>query len=327
MAGMSSATPTPPTAEAAGAAAVHRSAEADASERRKGYLALWLVQFSFGLLAVFGKWAFDDFSSESIVAWRMVVGASVLGGAVLWMRGRAAWVGRRDLVALFFLAILGVTLNMGLFLEGLRRSTAINAGLMVPLIPVFTFAIAVALKHEVFSWSRCLGIAVALSGALFLAFGRGAELTAETRVGNLMMVANALCYAIYLVLSRPIVARHGPLVVTAWVFVLALWALPLILRGHALWPEHASTRSWLSLGYILIFPTLVSYFFNAYALARVAASTAAVFIFFQSLIIVFAAVAMLGEELTRRSLICGAIVFAGSAWVLLRREPATARAH
>ena len=61
---------------------------------------------------------------------------------------------------------------------------------------------------------------------------------------------------------------------------------------------------------------MVAYFLNAYALARVAASTTAVFIFLQSLITVFAAILMLGEELTTRTLVCGALVFAGTALVL-----------
>lgn len=298
------------------ASAVAPGAEQAADARAKGYGALIVVQFAFGLFAIFGKWAFVDFSAEAIVGWRIVFGSLALGAAVFLMAGKRALPTKLDLFKLAVLALLGITINMVLFLEGLRRSTAINSGLIMPMIPVFTFSIAVIMKHERFAWSRGLGILVALSATLVLAYGRGAEFSEATRSGNLMMVANAFSYSLFLVFSRPLVAKYGPLVVTAWVFVLSLWTIPFF-AAHVPWiPEHAGLRSWLSLAYILVFPTLVAYLLNAYALARVAASTTAVFIFLQSLITVGSAVVFLGEALDTRTLLCGAVVFAGTALVL-----------
>ena len=296
------------------------------SARTQGYLALVVVQFAFGLFAVFGKWAFADFSAEAIVGWRIVVGSLVLGLAVLCLRGQRALPSWPDLAKLAVLALLGITVNMVLFLEGLRRSTVINSGLIMPMIPVFTFAIAVLLKHERFAWARGVGILLALAATLALAFERGAQWSASTQSGNLMMLANTFCYSLYLVFSRPLVSKYGPLTVTAWVFVLSLWTVPLF-AGKVAWiPEHAAARSWASLGYILVAPTIVAYLLNAYALARVAASTTAVFIFFQSLITILAAVFILGEIPSARTLVCGALVFAGTALVLFgpeRRIPVT----
>lgn len=288
----------------------------DAESRAQGYGALIVVQIAFGLFAIFGKWAFVDFAPEVIVGWRIVFGSAALAAVVLLRQGRRALPTLPDLGLLALLSLAGVAVNMLLFLEGLERSTAINAGLIMPTIPVFTFGVAVLVGHERFRWTRGLGILIALFAALALAFGRGADLSGSTRTGNLMMVANAFSYSLYLVFSRPLVARYGPLAVTAWVFVLSLWTVPLFAADAAWIPAGASTRSWASLGYILLFPTLVAYFLNAYALARVAASTTAVFIFLQSLITVFAAILMLGEELTTRTLVCGALVFAGTALVL-----------
>ncbi len=301
-------------------------AEEERSARTKGYSALIVVQFAFALFTIFGKWAMEDFSAEAIVGWRIVAGSIVLGVAVFLLRGKRALPSWIDLAKLAVLALLGITINMVLFLEGLRLSTATNAGLIMPMIPVFTFAVAVLLGYERFGWSRGIGILLAVVAALALAFERGADLSASTRAGNLMMVANTFCYSLYLVFSRPLVAKYGPLTVIAWVFVLSLWTLPLF-AGHVAWiPEHASTRSWISLGYILVFPTIVAYFLNAYALARVAASTTAVFIFFQSLITITSAVLILGEVPTARTLVCGALMFAGTSLVLFgpqRRVPVT----
>ncbi|MEO6709650.1 MAG: DMT family transporter [Planctomycetota bacterium] len=303
------------------------AADQDASARSKGYLALIVVQFAFALFTVFGKWALADFSAEAIVGWRIVAGSLGLGLAVAILRGKRALPSWIDLGKLAVLGLLGITINMVLFLEGLRRSTAINAGLIMPMIPVFTFAIAVLLGHERYCWSRGIGILLAVAGTLFLAFERGAELSSSTRTGNLMMVANTFFYSLYLVFSRPMVAKYGPLTVTAWVFVLSLWTVPLF-AGRVAWvPARVSVQSWISLAYILVFPTIVAYFLNAYALARVAASTTAVFIFFQSLITIVAAILILREAPTARTVVCGAFVFAGTALVLFgpRRRIAVSR--
>jgi drug/metabolite transporter (DMT)-like permease len=195
----------------------------------------------------------------------------------------------------------------------------------MPMIPVFTFALAVLTRYERFTWTRGAGIFVALSGTALLAFERGAELSSSSSAGNLLMVCNAFCYSLYLVFSRPLVARYGPLGLTAWVFVLSLWSVP-VFAGDVAWiPEQAGARAWASLAYIVVFPTIVAYFLNAYALARVSASTTAVFIFMQSLITVGAAVLMLRERAGARTLGCGALVFAGTALVLFGRRRKTAR--
>ncbi len=316
MARMVSAPPNLAKPASAAASAGASGAEHAADARAKGYGALIVVQFAFGLFAIFGKWAFVDFSAEAIVGWRIVFGSLALGAAVFLMAGKRALPTKVDIFKLSVLALLGITINMVLFLEGLRRSTAVNSGLIMPMIPVFTFSIALLMRHERFCWSRGIGILLALSATMVLAFGRGADFSEATRAGNLMMVANSFSYSLFLVFSRPLVAKYGPLVVTAWVFVLSLWTLPFFAANVPWIPEHAGARSWLSLAYILVFPTLVAYFLNAYALVRVAASTTAVFIFLQSLITVGSAVVFLGEALNTRTLLCGAVVFAGTALVL-----------
>ena len=77
--------------------------------------------------------------------------------------------GRRGLYpGLFLCALLGVVLNQVLFLEGLSRSTAVNAGLLMPLIPVYTFLVAWIARQERFSALRGLGILIAFSGTTYL---------------------------------------------------------------------------------------------------------------------------------------------------------------
>lgn len=299
------------------------TAEVDALDRlrgeRRGKLALLFVQLFFGLFPLFGKLAMAGFAPLSVAAWRVLVGAAALALAAAIAHRRAVLVPLGDLLRLQVCAWLGVVLNMVLFLEGLQRSTAVNAGLLVATIPVFTFAIAIALGQERFERRRAGGILLAFAGVALLFLQRGPDFTRDTLIGNALMVVNALCYSIFLVISRPLLGRHPPLVVIAWVFVLSVWCVPLFLRDDALVPSQASAGAWASLGFVLVFPTFFSYLLNTYALSKVSASTTAVFIFLQPIIAATSGVLVLGERLLPITLVSAATILAG-VWLVARRR-------
>ena len=135
------------------------------------------------------------------------------------------------------------------------------------------------------------------------------------------MAGNALCYAAYLVYSKPLLERLPPLGLVAWIYVLSLPWLPLFAVGQDLAPASATRDAWLSLAYVLAFPTVVAYALNSFALARVQASTTAFFIFAQPIITALGAWVVLGERLTPALGLAAALLFLGTALVL-RRPPA-----
>lgn len=285
---------------------------------RSGLLALGAVQLCFGLFPVFGSLAMVGFSPFAVATWRIAVGAACLFVLSVAMYGRGAIPARRDLPALAGFAFLGIVLNQGLFLVGLERSTPMNAGLVICLIPVFTYAIAAAIGAERVAGRRVLGVAVALAGAVPLFVARGADLSASHAVGNALMAGNALCYAVYLVLSKPLLQRMPALVLVAWIYVLSLPWLPLFAWGQDLAPADATRGAWWSLAYVIVFPTILAYGLNSFALARVEASTTAFFVFAQPIITALAAWLLLSEVPTPALGAAAIGLFAGMALVVKR---------
>ncbi len=299
---------------------VHAQRDEASRGELQGKLALVLVQVFFGLFPVFGKLAMREFSPLAVAGWRIVVGAAALLAVALALHGRRALPRGADLPRLYACAFLGVVLNMVLFLEGLQRSTAVNSGLVIATIPVFTFAIAVAVRQERFDVVRGAGILLAFAGIVLLFLARGPEFTPRTRVGNALMAVNCLFYSVFLVAVRPLLRRYPALVVIAWVFVLSAWTVPLF-AGHEAWaPSGVSTQGWLSLVYVLVFPTVLAYLLNTYALSKVSASTTAVFIFLQLLIVVASGVLALGEAVPPATLLAAATTLAG-VWLVVRQRP------
>jgi drug/metabolite transporter (DMT)-like permease len=300
-------------------------------ERLGAHAALLAVQLFFGLFPLFGKWAFeapDGFAPRAVASWRIAFGALALGTLAFLAHGRAALPRARELPRLALCALLGVVLNQVLFLEGLERSTASHAGLVMCLIPVFTFGLAVLARQERLSGPRAAGLALALAGASALVLVESESLLSGVGLGDLLMALNALSYSAYLVVGKPLFARHPPLAVIAGVYVLSVPALP-FLSGPADLVAAEGLRPWASLAYVLVFPTTLAYLLNGFALARVRASTTAVYVYLQPLIAASAGILVLGEALTPGLVLAALAIFAGIALVSqrARARPSAAPAH
>ena len=289
--------------------------------RLAGHVALVLVQVCFGLFPVFGRWAFAEggFTPYAVASWRVCAGALVLSLVAAARLGPRSVPRRPDLPRILACALFGVVLNQGLFLIGLERSTAVNAGLIMCLIPVFTFCLAAGAGQEAFRWVRAAGVAIALVGVMPLFFARGGSFLGDYRVGNLLMAINTLSYSVYLVISRPLARRHASVAVIAWVYVGALPSLLFFAWGESLLPAQVgSPRAWGSLAYILVFPTILGYLLSVFALARVRASTAAFYVYLQPLITGAASHFLLDEPWTPGTVPAAASLFVG-VWLVTRR--------
>jgi drug/metabolite transporter (DMT)-like permease len=256
---------------------------------------------------------------------RVAGGAAVLV-AVARAGGRRPISSRGDLGRLALYAVLGVAINQLLFIEGLSRTTPINAQVIGTTIPAFTLMFGIVLGADRLSASRAAGIALAAAGALYLVGPDRVAFTPETTAGNAMIATNALAYALYLVLAKPILKREDSVTVMAWVFVFgALFVAPFgavsLAESGALATAPAS--AWAGVAFIVLLPTVGSYWLNAWALARSAPSVVAAYVYLQPLITGVLAVWLVGEPVDPRAVPSAALIFAGVALTARRSRQET----
>lgn len=285
----------------------------------RGHLALVAVQVCYGLLPLFILRATPTFEPLAIVVWRIGFGALVLTGLAAWRNPGQLLPPRADVPRILLCGLLGVILNQALAVSGMARTTSVNAGLLMPLIPVFAFGLAILARQEAFVPSRFAGLVCALVGAILLLLVRqGApDLAAQHLSGNLMIAVNCLSFSGYLVLSRSLVRRFPALVVTAWVYLVGVLAIPLLARGVELVPAGATAEAWGAVANILVFPTLTAYVLNAYALKRVGASTTSIYVLLQPVIAGLVGAAFLHEEIDRHHGLSAVFLFVG-IWLVAR---------
>lgn len=283
--------------------------------------ALVVVQVLFGGLAVAGKMVLPVVPPFALALLRLGAAAAILL-ALERAFVRAPMPPRADLVRFAWFALLGVVLNQGLFLLGLQSTTATNAVLLVATIPAFTLLVAVLLGHERTTTGKLVGLVVSFAGVAVVVADSGLNLGLDTLVGNLLIVANALCYSVYLVLSRPVLQRYDPLTLIAWVFLLGTLEMSLVAVPSLLAVDWGAltAASWTALAYALLAATVVTYGLNAWVLRHMSASRVASFVYLQPLFGALAAWLILDEAITPQVVLGGLLILGGVAVANRQRE-------
>jgi drug/metabolite transporter (DMT)-like permease len=291
-------------------------AAAAATPAWKVHAALAGAQTGFALFPVFGKLALVSLPPFALAAIRIISSTIML--EIVRRLSPEERIAPADRGRILLLALLGVSFNQVFFIFGLSLTTAVNTSILISAIPVFTLATAVVLGIEKTTPRALAGIALAAAGALFLLNAERFEWSSRYFRGDLLILANGFSYSLYLVLSRPMLARYRPLAFTAAVFrwgtaPIVLAAIPALLRFS---PETVTPTAWWSLGAVVVFCTVIPYLLNSWALARTQASRVAAYVFLQPVIASTLAILILGERPGWRTAVAALLIFGGLAVTL-----------
>jgi drug/metabolite transporter (DMT)-like permease len=287
-----------------------------------------MVSLLFGGNYVVAKFAFREVTPFTLVVLRMVGTAAILFAvSAALQRGKPrATLTRADLGELFLYSLLGTTINQICFLEGLARTTATNAAVMLVSIPVITLAFAVLLKRERLTTTGLAGIILGLAGALVLLVPRGGiDFSSQAMLGNLLLLTGGIAFSLYLVLTRPILARHEPLRVMSWIFLFSgITVLPFGIGGLSeLAATGLTSEGWLSVFYVVVGSTVLPYMLNSWALVRVKSSLVAVYILLQPIVAGTLGYFFLHERFGANTAIAAALVVSGvnlTGWRTVNRR-------
>lgn len=297
-------------------------------------LALLLgVQVAFASLAVVGKVTVAAVPWQSLVLLR-TAGAALVFALLGVARGEPQLPPRGERLRATVLGFFGVFLNQAFFLAGLRRTSSINATVLLTTIPLFTGVFTVLTGREPFRPRFAVGALLAVAGLAMVIHVERVALGGSHLLGDAMVVLNCAAYSVYLTGARDVAVRHGGVNAVRWAFVPGfVMALPLGLRETLTAAPQWSAPVLLALAYILLVPTAFAYAANALALGRVPSSVVSVFVYVQPVIAAVMAVTLsahlarwLGvtlavEPMTLRTVVGGVTVLAGVAIATLRTSP------
>lgn len=290
------------------------------SPHTKAHLALLGANTIYGLNYVIAKGIMPDYlTPRAIILIRVLT--TVLVFWILHLLLPAEKVERRDQFKLAICAVFGVAINQILFFEGLNLSTPINASIIITVIPVLILVFAHFILKERITQIKIIGIVLGASGALMVILSAGVgDFRSNTMLGNLMIFINAMSWALYLVLIKPLMERYDSFTVMKWVFLYGLiivlpFTLPTFARSSF---SIIPVNIWFSVMFVVFGATIIAYFLNNYSLKTVSASVNGIYIYLQPLIASVVAI-LFGKDTLSLTDIISAVMIMTGVWLVTRR--------
>lgn len=256
----------------------------------------------WGFSFVCVKVVLAEISAFTLIAVRYFFGSLVLG-LFAWRRREWQSLGWQDYRWIALLGLVGITFQQMLQVSGQAYSTASVAAILACTAPAFTVLLAAVVLGERINRRQVAGIVFACCGASVVSLGDFQETDFTlglTSTGNLLVLASAIVWAAFMVLTR-IVATHRPTtVVTAGMFGFGFcFSLPFaLLEGRLLDVFSLSVQGSASLLYMIVAATVAAYSLNTFALRHLSTSRVAIIQTIEPISAVAASALLLGERMT-----------------------------
>ena len=222
---------------------------------------------------------------------------------------------RKDLPRFAVCALTGIVINQLFFIKGVSLTTVIHSSLLSLGSPIFITIIAAFLLKEKFTLLKGLGLACGIGGATVLVLMKDSSgvVASNMVLGDILVLINAISYAFYLVLVRPLMAKYSGIQVLRWIFTIGAFGIlpigfPYMLEAS--WSSFELSH-WLVLAYVAVFATFVAYLLTVKSIALIGSSATGAFIYTQPVFAAVFAMIFAGEYFTIYKLVAAVLIFTG----------------
>lgn len=285
----------------------------------RAHIALIIVNVIYGLNYTIAK----DLTPQFIGPFGFVL--MRIAGMVLliWSLGLLypEKVEKKDFRILFFCAMTGVVINQGLFFLGLSLTSPINASIIMIVNPILVVIFAAWILRERITRWKISGILLGLMGAIILISFKKAGGTQANIWGDICIFLNAVSYAVFLVLVKPLMQKYNAITVMKWVFLMGLpfmipfgWNEFISVNWNVFTPKMIG-----AVVFVIVGTTFLAYLLNTYALKRISPSVVSAYIYLQPVIATLMAVSTGKDTLTMIKWLAAILIFTG-VWMVSRKE-------
>lgn len=244
------------------------------------HLALLAVNLIYGSSHFIAKEVMPDYLKPNTFILFRVGGAAILFWTLRYfIREKVA---RKDLGRIALVGFFGVALNMLLFFQGLSITSPIDSAIIMVTSPVIVTLLSIFILKSKLTLNKGLGISLGLIGAILLISLSGGKDTGSSLEGNLLIMANATSYSLYLVLVKPLLSKYKPLTVITYMFSFAFFmVLPFGISDVQDFSFDFPLVVMLSIAFIILFTTFCTYLFNVFAVKVLSPTISSSYIYLQ----------------------------------------------
>lgn len=276
-----------------------------------GILSLIFAMFIWASSFVALKSAMNDLGPFTVIFFRMLIASLCF---LYFIKGFLKYdFSKKDIKFILLLALFEPCLYFIFESKSLQLTTASQAGMITSLMPIITAMVAGYFLKEIISKQMILGSLIAMSGAIWLSLQGTSSLDAPNPLlGNFLEFLAMLCAAFYTVTVRYLSDRYSALFITAiQVFIGTIFFIPLFIYEYVDIGLNMTLQAFLWVAYLGVIVTLGGYGLYNYALTKIEASKASIFIYLIPVFTLFLAYFMLNEKLSSLEFIACFIILFG----------------
>jgi drug/metabolite transporter (DMT)-like permease len=285
------------------------------------YLEATFAAGVWGASFIATKVALQDVSPVTIVWLRFGMGLLVLGAAVM-LRKQFALPSKNEWGYFALLGFLGITFHQWLQSNALQTSEAGTTAWIVATTPVFMALLGWLILKEGLSIIKILGIALAFAGVLLVVSDGNLASVSIGKFGapgDALILVSAINWAVVSALSRRGLKTNQPalfvfyMMTFGWLFTSAL----VVSGGNLVEVPQLTLQGWLGIAFLGVFCSGLAYIAWYDALQALTTAGTGAFLYIEPLIAMIVAFFVLGEAITRASLLGGGIILLG-VWLVNR---------
>ena len=290
-----------------------------------GHIACFTAYLIFGLNIVVCK---DLTSSGAISPLALFTLRSLGAGTLFWLISLflpKERVERRDLPKIFVASVLGFFLTQISFLMAISRITPMDCSIVASLSPLYTMFIAAYVLKEPLSAQKIGGVVLSLCGVLYLILNSVTSTSAvvqTTPIGVLLMIANSLCFSLYLGIFKPTIAKYSVVTFMKWIFLFStLLSLPFSAKEIVHTDFAALPLSYMAeLAFLIICATFVTYFLIPVGQKRLRPTLVSMYSYVQPIVAIVVSIYVGMDTLSWQKVLAAVTVFTGVIIVSRSRQ-------
>lgn len=278
-----------------------------------GALAFTIVVWSTTFAALVAALQHFDVRHLLFLRWTLTALLFLVFGIVIRMRVPR----RADLPRIFAAGLLGFGIYQMLLVTGQQHVSASMAGFLINMSPVFTTLIAVSLGRDTAGPLTWLGLALCMGGLAVM--GQAGGGFGHMGWSALLVVLAALCFAMYTIVTKPLLERYNSLEVTAYAIIAGSLPFLVFAPGSVAVLRTASVSDIATLVFLAVMPGGLSYLTWNRAISSLPPGLAARFLYLVPVLGIPVAWIWVGEKPAALTLVGGLVTLAGVALASVKR--------
>ncbi|MCO4432584.1 hypothetical protein AXF03_07970 [Staphylococcus aureus] len=254
------------------------------------------------------KIALNDFSAESLSAFRLILATIILLPFVIIKKLPTPEL--RDIPVIFILGFCGFVIYHTALNFGETLISAGISGILVSTTPIFSSALAYIFLKEHFSKWNWLSSLVAFIGISIISISKD-DYTTINVLGVLIILLASFSESLYFTFQKKYIEKYGFIAFTLYT-IMASSPFMLIFIPEIINDIHGVTfTSIVSVLYLAIFPTIIPYVLLAYIVKSVGVSDATMSLYLTPIVSLLLSYLLLDELPTTLAIIGGIITLLG----------------